>query len=90
MFLAFDVSSLAALGGLASMGLSGGLNLNSPQGNLSLTGNLIPLLNFLPLDQLFPGSNGKDTTAIISTIPILLSLANSITNFKLEVAINEK
>jgi hypothetical protein len=79
---------LAALGGLASLGLGGGINLNSPQGILSLTGNLLPLLNLLPIDSLIPGNDGKDTTAIISSIPLIISLANSITNFKPDVFIN--
>lgn len=85
------MSSLAGLGGLGALAGLGGLsglgttNLQSPQSILSLTGNILPLIGLLPLDKLFPNSNSKDNFAIISSLPIIIKLANSISSFKLQV-----
>ena len=79
-----SLASLASLGSLAGL-FTGTDNLQSPSSILKLTENLIPLLGLLPLVELFPNSNSKDNYVVISSLPLILNLVNSISNFNFQV-----
>jgi hypothetical protein len=84
------LGALSGLGSLGSLGLfggnSGGTNAQQP---LSILENLIPLLGFLPLEQLFPGSNAQDNYIIMSSLPMVINIINSLTKFDFQVRLYE-
>lgn len=79
------LGALSGLGGLGSLGLLGGNSGGTNSQPLSILENLIPLLGFLPLEQLFPGSNAQDNYIIMSSLPMVINIINSLTKFDFQV-----
>jgi hypothetical protein len=57
--------------------------INGLSGSSSSISMLTSLMPFLPLDQLFSNADPKVTLGLITSIPQIINLADSLSNFKL-------